>query len=71
MLVQSVARPLALNDDGVVQQPVEQSRAHDGIDEHLTPLRRAAVSGQDRRAFLVARGDEIKNRLPPLGTTDR
>ena len=60
VLTQSVARALDLNDDGVVQQTIEQGRGHDGIAEHLTPFRKAAVRGQDHRALLIARVDELE-----------
>ncbi len=50
---QAVARPLDLHDQGMVQQPVQQGRGHDGIAEHLAPLCEAAVRGQDHGATLV------------------
>jgi len=34
VLAQPVARPLDLNDDGVMEQPVEEGGSDDGIAEH-------------------------------------
>jgi hypothetical protein len=42
---QAVAGALDLNDDGVMQEPVQQRRGNDGVAEDLTPLGEAAVGG--------------------------
>ncbi len=63
MLTQTVARPLDLDDHGVVQQTVEQCRGHDGVAEHLAPLGKAAVGGQDHRALLVPGVDELEEQV--------
>lgn len=47
VLAQPVARPLDLDDDGVVQQPVEKSGGNDGVAEHLAPLGEATIGGED------------------------
>ena len=44
-----------LDDDGVVEQPVEQRRGDDGIAEDLAPFCEAAVGGQDHGTLFVAR----------------
>ena len=43
VLAQAVAGALDLNDDGVVQEPVEQCGGDDGMAEELAPLGEAAV----------------------------
>ena len=47
MAAEPVARALDLDDDRVVQQPVEESRGHNGVAEDLAPFREAAVRGQE------------------------
>ena len=43
----AIAGALDLDDDGVMQQPVQQRRGNDGVAEDLTPLGEAAVGGQE------------------------
>ncbi len=43
MLAQPVRRTLKLDDDRVMQQPVEQRRCNNGVAEYLTPFAEAAV----------------------------
>ena len=43
VLAQPVAGPLDLDDDGVVEQAVEQRGGDDGIAEDLSPFGKAAV----------------------------
>ena len=57
---EAVACPFDLNDDGVVQEPIEQRGGDDGIAEDLAPFGEAAVRGQDHGAFLVAGVDELE-----------
>ena len=47
MLTQAIARSFDLDDDGVVQQPIEQRGGDDGIAEHLAPFGEATVRGED------------------------
>lgn len=47
MGAQPVAGALDLDDDGVVEEPVEQRGGDDGITEHLAPFGEAAVRGQE------------------------
>src|SRR5687768_6357136 len=65
VLAQAVARALDLDHNGMVQEPVEERRGDAGIPEHLPPLRKAAIGGQDQGALLVAgaRSSFILGRL--------
>ena len=46
VLTKTIARAFDLDDDGVVQEAVEERRGDDGIAEHLTPFGKAAVGGR-------------------------
>jgi hypothetical protein len=63
MLAQAVAGAFDLNDDGVMEQPVEQRGSDDRIAEHLTPLGKAGVGGEDHRALFVAGVDELEEQV--------
>ena len=67
VLAQAVARPLDLDDDGMVKQAVEQSRGDDGIAEDLAPFGEAAVGGEDHGALLVAGIDELEEQIAAAG----
>jgi hypothetical protein len=67
VLAQAVAGALDLDDDGVVQEAIEERRGDDGIAEHFTPLREAAVGGEDHRAFLVAGVDQLEEQVGAAG----
>ena len=43
MLAHAIAGALDLNDDGMMEQPVEQRGCNDGIAEHVSPFGEAAV----------------------------
>ena len=47
MLAQAVAGALDLNDDGVMQEPVEERGGDDRIAEDLTPLGEATVERRE------------------------
>ena len=63
MLAHPVAGTFDLDDDGVVQKPIEQRGSHYRIAKDLAPLCKAAVGGQDRGAFLVAGIDELEEQI--------
>jgi len=67
MLAQAVAGSLDLDDDGVVQEAVEQRGGDNGIAEDVTPLGEAAVRGQDHGAALVAGVDELEEQIAAAG----
>jgi len=43
VLAHAIAGALDLNDDSVMEQPVEQRGGNDGIAEHVAPLGEATV----------------------------
>jgi hypothetical protein len=49
-----------MHDDRMMQHSVQQGCRDDGITEHLAPLGKAAVGGQDHGAAFVARVDQLK-----------
>ena len=67
MLAHAVAGAFDLDDDGVVQQPVEQRGGDDGIAEDLAPFGEAAVRGEDHSAALVAGVDELEEQVAAAG----
>ena len=68
----AVAGALDLDDDGVMQEPIEQRGGDDGVAEDLSPFGEAAVRGQDHRALLVSRAlTSWKKRLAPPGVIGR
>ena len=67
VLTQPVAGALDLDDDGVVEQAVEQRGGDDGIAEDLAPFGEAAVGGQDHGALLVAGVDQLEEQIAAAG----
>jgi hypothetical protein len=60
---QTVASPFDLNDDGVVEEPVEECGGDDGIAEDLTSFREAAVGCEDHGTFLVTCVDQLEEQV--------
>ena len=67
VLAQAIAGALDLDDDGMVEQPIEQRGGDDGIAEDLAPFGEAAVGGEDHRALLVAGVDELEEQIAAAG----
>ena len=67
VLAEPIARPLDLDDDGVVEEAVEQRRGDDGIAEDVAPFGEAAVGGEDHRALFVAGIDELEEQIAAAG----
>lgn len=67
MATEAVAGALDADDDGVVEQAVEQGGGDDGVAEHLAPFGKAAVGGEDHGAALVAGVDQLKEQVPAAG----
>ena len=67
VLAQPIARSFDLDDDGVVEQPIEQRGGDDGIAEDLAPFGKAAVGGEDHGALLVAGVDELEEQVAAAG----
>ena len=63
VFAQPIARSLDLEDDGVMQEAVEQRGGDNRIAEDFSPFRKAAVGGEDHRAFLVASVDELEEQV--------
>ena len=68
VLAQTVAGALDLDDDGVVKEPVQQGRGHDGITKNLAPLGKTAIGGEDHGAFFVAGVDELEEQIATAGS---
>jgi hypothetical protein len=54
MLSEAIAGAFDLDDDGVMQQPVEQRGGDDGIAEHVAPFGKAAVTATRRSRLYAA-----------------
>ena len=66
MFAQPVARAFDVDDDGVVEQAVEQGGGDDGVAEQFAPFGEAAVGGEDHGAFLVPGVDELEEQISYL-----
>jgi hypothetical protein len=53
VLAEPVAGTLDLDDDGMVQQAIEQRRGDDGAAEDVAPFGEAAVRGQDHGTAFI------------------
>ena len=67
VLSQAVAGAVDLDDDGMVEQAVEQRSGDDGIAEDVAPFGEAAVGGEDHGAALVAGGDQLEEQVAAAG----
>ena len=63
VLAHAVAGALDLDDDGMVQQPIEQRGGNDGIAEHVAPFGEAAIGREDHRAFFISRVDQLEEQI--------
>ena len=67
MMAQAIAGAFDLDDDGVVEQAVEERGGDDGVAEDLAPFGEAAVGGQDHGAAFVAGIDELEEGVAATG----
>lgn len=67
MLPQPVAGAYDLDDDGMVQQPIEQRGGGDGIAGDLASFGKAAVRGEDHGASFVSGVDELEEQVAAAG----
>src|SRR5512135_349818 len=67
MLAEAIAGAFDLDDDGVVQQAVQQRGGDDRVAEDLAPFGKAAVGGQDHGAALVAGIDQLEEQVAAAG----
>ena len=63
MCSEPVAGAFDLDDDGVIQQAVEQGGDHDRIAEHFGPFGEGSIGGQDYGGFLVACADKLEEQV--------
>jgi hypothetical protein len=63
----AVARSLDLDDDGMMEQTVEQRGGDDWTAEDVTPFGKAAVRGEDHCALLVAGIDQLEEQVATTG----
>ncbi|BBU64152.1 hypothetical protein MSC49_40870 (plasmid) [Methylosinus sp. C49] len=63
MLAQAIARAFDLEDDGMVQEAVENFGGDSGVTEGVAPFRETAVRGENHRAFLIASVDELEEQI--------
>ena len=71
VLTHAIAGALDLDDNGVMEQAVEQRGGDDRIAEHLSPLGEAAVRVRIIAPFSYRALTSWKNRLPPPWVTGR
>ena len=67
MGAQAVAGPLDLDDDGVVQEAIEERGGDDGIAEDLAPFGEAAVRREERAIVSPCVLDRWRARLSHSG----
>src|SRR3954464_11574340 len=67
MAAEAIAGALDADDDGMVEEAIQQRGGDDGVAEHLTPFGKAAVGGEDHGAALVAGVDQLKEQVPAAG----
>ena len=63
MRPESIAGAFDLNDDGVMQQPIQQSGGDHGVAEHVSPFGKASIGGENHGTFFVARTDQLKEQI--------
>jgi hypothetical protein len=60
---EAVAGALDVDDDGVMEEPVEQRGGDDGVTEDLAPLGEASVGGEDHRALFVSGVHQLEEQV--------
>jgi hypothetical protein len=69
VLTEPVARTFNLDDNVVVEQPIEEGSGDNGIAEDLAPFGEAAVGGEDHGALLVAGIEGLEEQIAAAGNT--
>ena len=67
MFPQPVGVALDLDNDGMVQQAVEQRGGHDVIPKDSSPVPEAAIGCEDGGALLVAGVDQLEEQVGAAG----
>jgi hypothetical protein len=65
MLSHAVTGSLDLDDDGVVQEAVQEGGCYNLIAEDVAPFGEAAVGGKDHCAALVTSVDQLEEEVSP------
>src|SRR5262249_8341032 len=63
MLAETITRSLDLDDDGVMEEAIEECGGDNWVAEDLTPFGKAAVGGEDHGGALVAGIDELEEQI--------
>lgn len=63
VLAEAVTGVLDLDNDGVVEKPVEHCGGDDWIAEDIAPFAEAAVGSEDHRALFLARVDQLEEQV--------
>ena len=71
MFAQPVRVALNRDDDGVMQQSIQQGAGHDRIAEDLGPFAKPAVAGHDQRTPFVARVNQLEEQVAPPEPTGK
>ena len=67
MLAQSIRGALDFDDDGVMEEAVEQSGGEDVVADDVAPVPEAAIGGEDEGALFVPCVDELEEQGCPAG----
>ena len=67
MLAEPVAGAFDLNDDGMVEEAIEERRGDDGIAEDVAPFGKTSVGGEDHGALLVSGVEELEEEIAAPG----
>ena len=63
MLSEAITVAVYLDDDRVMEKPIEQCGGDDAIAEDLAPLRESPVTGQDDRPLFVPGIDQLEEQM--------
>ena len=67
MFPQPIGMPFDLDDDGMVQQAVQQGGGHDVVTEEGAPVFKTPIGGKDGGALLVAGIDQLEEQVGAAG----
>ena len=67
VLTEAITRTLDLNDDGVMEEPIEECSGDNVVTKNLAPFCEAAVRSKDHSAFFVSRIDELEEQIAAAG----
>ena len=67
MFPQPIGMPFDLDDDGMVQQAVQQGGGHHVIPKDSSPVFKTPIGGEDGGALLVAGIDQLEEQVGAAG----